>query len=104
MKRFPWILSGIHAVLAVGIYWWTIAQHRDEMLAPMWILYFLDFPCSIMLGILSAISPAFAHFLGEPSLIISGVLYVVLGSAWFYLIGVGFRAAARGGRKNSGNQ
>jgi hypothetical protein len=79
LKCAPIVFSGAHAVLAVLVFWFTIADPERRGLLPI-ILFFADFPCSIFMNWLR-------KSILQSNLWVDAAVYVIIGSAWWYAIG-----------------
>jgi hypothetical protein len=92
MKYLPWVLAGVHAAVTVWLFGAAILSPERSGLLPV-ILYVADYPCSIVLNWLrNLLHPDWSV---ESNLLIDGVVFLTLGSTWFYLIGLGVRSILR---------
>ena len=82
MTRLALTLGVAHAFLAVSVFGSAIAYPARASLLPI-IMFCADFPFSLFFEF---ISKHLDSLLG-PRLLIDAILYTIMGSAWFLVIG-----------------
>jgi hypothetical protein len=88
MRWLPLSFAIAHALSAIAMFGMALHSPERGGLAPV-AVYYLDFPCSL---IFEPLRRALHGDLGVSSrLIVDGSVYVVLGSLWFYAIGLMLR-------------
>lgn|GEM_PF-3471129 len=86
MRFLPLTLAVLHAAFAITLFWLAIAQPELNALAPAYLLY-TDFPISLSYGSLSKL--VFVdHWEYVTRLIIDCTICTLVGSAWFYCVGL----------------
>jgi hypothetical protein len=90
MKWLPVGLAGAHALLVVLIFGSAYVAPERNGLAPV-LLLFIDFPCSVLIEAFRKFLDADVAYLQR--LLIDAVAYLILGSCWFYAIGLLIRQA-----------
>ncbi len=88
IKWLPWSLAALHAAWVILLFGEAIYDMERHGMNPI-LLYFTDYPFSV-------IELWFYHLIpmGWPEQWIAGLIFLVLGSAWFYLIGWVIRTVA----------
>lgn len=84
LKLIPWILAGLHALLTIVVFLVGNLSSRAGLL-PI-IVYAVDYPCSALF--IEPLRHAIPHEWGSTKVILDATLYLLLGSVWFYSIGV----------------
>jgi hypothetical protein len=87
LKSLPFIFGGTHAILSIWIFGLASTDPERKGLLPL-IMYFLDYPCSILMESL-------CHSLRRSTVdifLVGGLVYGIVGSLWFSLIGFVVRA------------
>lgn len=87
LKVLPFVLAGLHAVIAVGVFSMAISNPARSGLLPL-VLYYIDYPCSILMESLRRSLQGTA----VNSLVVDGLVYGIIGTLWFFLIGLLLRA------------
>jgi hypothetical protein len=87
MKWLPPLLAGIHAVVGIVVFSAAIVSPVRSGLLPN-ILVFMDWPVSFLLEYLRDVPGDYFQIGLRQQLLIDGIIYVILGSLWFYGIGV----------------
>jgi hypothetical protein len=87
LKVLPFILAGMHAVIAAGVFGMAISNPARSGLFPL-VLYYIDYPCSILMESLRRS----LHGTAGNSLVVDGLVYGIVGTLWFFLIGLLLRA------------
>ncbi len=57
------------------------------------VLYFADYPASLLANVIR--SGLHGDFGTEGRLVVDGVAYLLIGSSWYYLLGLILRAATK---------
>ena len=84
MKALPVTLAGIHAAACIVVFGLAISDPVRSGLLPV-TLYFADYPASLLM---EPIRRALHFDLStEGRLLLDGIVYVILGSGWYYLMG-----------------
>jgi hypothetical protein len=87
LKSLPFIFGGAHAILSIGIFGLAITDPERKGLLPL-VMYFVDYPCSILI---ESLCRSLRRSTGDIFLV-GGVVYGIVGSLWFFLIGFLIRA------------
>jgi len=85
MKLLPAILAGLHAIFAGLVFGLAIADPGHSGLLPI-IVFFADLPCSFLMEWLRGILP-------QKFLVTDAIVYITIGSIWWYMLGSLFRTA-----------
>jgi hypothetical protein len=84
MKFLPAILAGLHLLLAGFIFGVAIADPMRSAMLPI-LVYLVDMPCSFLMEWLR-------HALPQKFLITDAIVYLTVGTAWWYGVGSLLRA------------
>ena len=87
MKELPWFLAIVHAAIALLIF--GIAATSEASAGLPILIVLLDYPASLLAQWLTELLPNLGQTLEN---VIDAVVYTIVGSVWFYLIGWLLRA------------
>jgi hypothetical protein len=92
LRWLPIVLASLHAVVTLLIFIRAIRAPERSGLLPV-VMFYVDYPISIGLGRLSNVLPDDSPV--EQRLTFDAITFLVLGSAWYYLLGILVRLAIR---------
>lgn len=88
IKLLPLILASLHAVFAGTVFW--LASHSPGLALLPVVVFYTDYPFSIVLDVVTNLFDQTGSL--ESSLWPGVLTFVVLGSLWYYCIGIVLRA------------
>ena len=87
LESLPFIFGGTHAILSIWIFGLASTDPERKGLLPL-IMYFVDYPCSILMeSLCRSLSRSTVDIF-----LVGGLVYGIVGSLWFSLIGFLIRA------------
>jgi hypothetical protein len=92
MRRLPGTLALAHALVAMSAFGIALNSPERGGLAPI-VAYWLDYPCSLLFERLRRGLHGDLGVTGR--LLVDASIYVILGSIWFYAIGVALSRVQR---------
>jgi hypothetical protein len=87
LKCIPWVLALTHLSVVIVVFGGAIAAPERRGLLPIYVIR-IDYPISYAVAVLSAPLWDRPFFTWTTMYIANGVLYAVVGSAWWYAIGI----------------
>ncbi len=85
MRKLPFVFAGIHATLTVAVFTVAILSPVRSGLLPI-IMFALDMPISFLMIQISEMF--YDHWGVRGTLFVDGLTFLVVGTLWFYLIGL----------------
>ena len=79
MKHLPFLLGGVHAFLVASVFGSAICNPMRAGLLPI-VVFVVDLPISLLIEWLGS-------SMHESRLLFEAILYLVVGSLWFYFLG-----------------
>jgi hypothetical protein len=93
LRVLPGGLAGIHATFAAVVFAVAIANPQKSGLLPL-LVFFADIPASFFLEVLRKLFPV-------RTLAVDATVYILLGSAWWYVLGMLIRRGVLAFRRRS---
>jgi hypothetical protein len=87
LHSLPFIFGGAHAIVSISVFGFAITDPVRMGLLPL-VMYFVDYPCSLLMESLRR----GLHGNAIDNLVVDGLVYSIVGSVWFFMIGFLIRA------------
>jgi hypothetical protein len=86
LRGLPWFLAVVHAIFTVAIFWYSLAHFHRAYFLPVYVSV-VDLPASILIDYADALLGYVTR--SEGNYLLTGVMYLIFGSLWWFWIGRG---------------